>query len=310
MLPTWNHPPRARYSLDWTSVRSVRRSATCKECGTVFALGNRKRGKTCSRECHVQGMRRGGDANKPKPQSKCARCLYAVGFGSIRISRILGISQPHKRLARNGIKIDHKTSCRVAARLGLNTASKRVPEAIKEARKRLADDLRLLSEVIGDIRRELKAKEKNKPEAIEAARGRAREYYKKNRNRILETAAARTRQRPGLRLAKAARCRVWNLIKRTGKAKTKRTFDLIGCSHQFLMSWLQSKFTDGMTWDNYGEWEVDHIVPCASFDLSREDHQRACFHYTNMQPLWKRENRIKHDRKPSQHQPELVLALA
>lgn len=45
-----------------------------------------------------------------------------------------------------------------------------------------------------------------------------------------------------------------------------------------------------MTWQNYGQWHVDHIRPCASFDLSKPEEQRACFHYANLQPLWGEEN--------------------
>jgi hypothetical protein len=48
-----------------------------------------------------------------------------------------------------------------------------------------------------------------------------------------------------------------------------------------------------MSWSNYGKWHVDHIKSCASFDLSKEDEQRKCFHYTNLQPLWAEENLSK-----------------
>lgn len=52
-------------------------------------------------------------------------------------------------------------------------------------------------------------------------------------------------------------------------------------------------FTNGMTWDNYGQWHVDHIRPCALYDLTKEDQQMACFHYTNLQPLWAKDNMSK-----------------
>jgi predicted nucleic acid-binding Zn ribbon protein len=74
-----------------------------------------------------------------------------------------------------------------------------------------------------------------------------------------------------------------------------KSSDLVGCSWQFLADYLEARFKPGMTWDNHGEWEIDHIRPCASFDLVNRDDQRLCFHYTNLQPLWKHENRRKSD---------------
>jgi hypothetical protein len=52
-----------------------------------------------------------------------------------------------------------------------------------------------------------------------------------------------------------------------------------------------------MSWDNYGinGWEIDHIIPCAIFDLTDYDMQRLCFCYLNLQPLWNTENWQKHD---------------
>ncbi len=56
------------------------------------------------------------------------------------------------------------------------------------------------------------------------------------------------------------------------------------------MGWLAAKFTNGMAWDDYGDWHIDHILPCISFDLSDENQQKICFHYTNLQPLWATDN--------------------
>jgi len=84
------------------------------------------------------------------------------------------------------------------------------------------------------------------------------------------------------------RSRINKSLKRN--SKSRHTLDLIGCSINFLKKHLQSKFKSGMSWSNYGKWHVDHIRPCASFDLSKELEQRKCFHYTNLQPLWALEN--------------------
>jgi len=77
--------------------------------------------------------------------------------------------------------------------------------------------------------------------------------------------------------------------------KCDNTKKLVGCSIEFLKNYLEKQFNNSMTWDNYGRkgWHIDHIKPCASFDLSQVDDQRKCFHYTNLQPLWWLDNCIK-----------------
>lgn len=52
-------------------------------------------------------------------------------------------------------------------------------------------------------------------------------------------------------------------------------------------------FKDDMSFDNYGEWELDHIIPISSFNLHNNDELFKCFNYKNVQPLWKTENRKK-----------------
>ena len=68
---------------------------------------------------------------------------------------------------------------------------------------------------------------------------------------------------------------------------------LIGCSIEQLKNHLECKFQKGMSWKNQGKWHIDHIKPCASFDLSKLEEQKKCFHYTNLQPLWAVDNLTK-----------------
>lgn len=90
------------------------------------------------------------------------------------------------------------------------------------------------------------------------------------------------------------RKRIWKVLK--GNNKSSQTIKLIGCSFNFLKRHLELQFKNGMTWSNYGKWHIDHIKPCASFDLSKIEEQTKCFNWKNLQPLWARENIIKKDK--------------
>jgi len=91
------------------------------------------------------------------------------------------------------------------------------------------------------------------------------------------------------RLANALRSRVRGAFK-SGGEKAEKTMELLGCSVQHVKDHLESQFTEGMTWENQGEWHIDHIRPCASFDLTDPEEQKKCFHWTNLQPLWAQDN--------------------
>jgi len=79
-------------------------------------------------------------------------------------------------------------------------------------------------------------------------------------------------------------------------SKTTSVLKLIGCSVEQLIIHLEAQFQEGMSWDNYGDWHIDHIRPCNSFDLEDPREQEACFHFTNLQPLWGRDNILKGDK--------------
>ena len=82
-------------------------------------------------------------------------------------------------------------------------------------------------------------------------------------------------------------------MKKQNINKKIKHIELIGCDYDNLKDHLTSLFKTYMTFDNYGEWELDHIQPISSFNLNIEAEFKACFHYTNIQPLWKSENRKK-----------------
>jgi hypothetical protein len=90
-------------------------------------------------------------------------------------------------------------------------------------------------------------------------------------------------------LAYMLRNRVLRELK--GKTRAGSAIKLLGCPLDLFKLHLQSKFRDGMAWNNHGKlWHIDHIKPCAAFDLSKHEQQQECFHYSNMQPLLAIEN--------------------
>lgn len=79
-----------------------------------------------------------------------------------------------------------------------------------------------------------------------------------------------------------------------GQRKSPSVARLLGCSIEEFRQYIESKFKLGMTWDNYGiKWELDHIKSCSKYLLTCKFHQKACYHYSNLQPLFKDENRKK-----------------
>ena len=98
------------------------------------------------------------------------------------------------------------------------------------------------------------------------------------------------------KLSKGLRTRLWSAIK--DNQKTGSAVKDLGCSIDELKSYLEFKFLPDMSWYNYGQygWHIDHIKPLSSFDLTdRKQLLEAC-HYTNLQPLWAKDNLSKSDK--------------
>ena len=106
------------------------------------------------------------------------------------------------------------------------------------------------------------------------------------------------------RLICRMRSRMRNAL--NGTLKHSPTLELLGCTVEHFRFHLEQQFTEGMTWDNYGEWHMDHIQPCASFDQTDPEQQKICWHYTNYQPLWAEDNLRKSDTIINEHQTKLL----
>jgi len=113
-----------------------------------------------------------------------------------------------------------------------------------------------------------------------------REWYRNYKQK-------REQKDPCFKIANKLRTRMWYALKNNKKCKFS---DLIGCTISELKTYLESKFQPGMSWDNYGEWHIDHIKPLSRFDLTKKEEQIKACHYTNLQPLWAEDNLSKGDK--------------
>lgn len=118
-------------------------------------------------------------------------------------------------------------------------------------------------------------------------------YWKENKDKLAKYQINKYYSNIKFRILVSSRNRIGKYLK--GISKSEHTKELLGCSLEELKTHLENKFKNGMSWNNYGKngWEIDHIIPCCSFDLTDLEQRKKCFHYTNLQPLWAIENRIK-----------------
>jgi hypothetical protein len=125
-----------------------------------------------------------------------------------------------------------------------------------------------------------------KPEVIERRQRVSKEYIKINREEINKYQVERRNSDPAKKIENTIRSRVWRELKdKTGKEK--HIIEYAGCSSKELKDYLEKLFLPTMSWGNYASlWEIDHIKPCSSFDLTIKEQQDECFHYANLQPLF------------------------
>jgi len=145
-------------------------------------------------------------------------------------------------------------------------------------------------------------KYRSNPEARARTIAYANEYRRRPsvQERRRELMASRYKNDPSHRVERNVRRSVLHGVRMSGKPKSGKTTSIIGCSFAALRDHLESQFTEGMSWENYGlhGWHIDHIIPVSSFNLADESQMRQCFHWSNMQPLWSKDNRRKLDRMP------------
>jgi hypothetical protein len=95
------------------------------------------------------------------------------------------------------------------------------------------------------------------------------------------------------------KCRLVRILGASGKKKSKASVThFLGTSRNGFVEHIESLMLPGMTWQNrsHGVWHIDHIIPCSAFDHTNPRQVRDCWHYTNLRPLWGRDNLTKYNK--------------
>ena len=181
-----------------------------------------------------------------------------------------------------------------------------------------------LKELLEDTARESGLKIKGKIVELKTPEQREAEKefqdWKKRKSEVIIKTSQTELDKEFLKLVLNGKIHSLLCISKTGYGKTYTTINFLkdvekefsyksgsavrdlGCSVKCLKEHLESLFYKHpgsglkMSWDNYGEWHIDHIKPCSKFDLTIDSEQRECFHYTNLQPLWAEDNLRKSDK--------------
>lgn len=271
------------------SYRKVsKREADCERCGTNFVITKGSVGRYCSHECMNQHK-----LDSRPDWFECSKCLASIGLGHTVVSRLLGTSKSrlHRAWSKEGIKAN-LPECgewrRYASKFGVFKGLRAFTECwwgsyatawMSEYNPKFPDWSSIASQ--------------------EIAKKRGRAYQS-----IMHATSGKGSR---FRLKKICRSRIYNAIKRSNEGVKPRlryrTEKMIACTVEQLRTHLEAKFKRGMNWDNHGDgWHIDHIIPCASFDLSEDNQLLQCMHYTNMQPMWAEQNLRKSDNieKPEQ----------
>lgn len=253
---------------------------------------------------------RGSDIDEDTKRSVCE--LASSCRASRAVSNVLGYEKLRKKNSLSSQKKDRFASRLSGLRLGvfqtmnLGARSKNFAKLIRNVCRKLPldrcdlktsdiEDLIKLSEKcrckervlifldLAPIRVQKPPKQKREKLTKEQRRENRRarnKVWSKHRRQIDQT----------FRISCSLRARLRKALR--GNRKSNRTLVLLGCSLSEFCKHLEAQWQPGMSWENYSSsgWHIDHIRPCASFDLSDPAEQKACFRYTNLQPLWAKDN--------------------
>lgn len=295
---------------------AVRIEKTCKFCGKAFAAttntGDAK--KYCSRECsraaNYEGLRSKRAAERDeklsrldsqRKQNQEAHPDVFEEFKDLPGSHEEALAQGSK-LYFTGLfcKKGHLAPRYTKGRLCLG-CNQHWGEVWNEQLK--ADPVRYAAHRTRSDARKKHLRETD-PEWREARNAYSRQYQQENLDYFRDYYRDKRLSDPQFNIRDRIQARINEVLRREGAQRSRTLEEYCGCTGEELMAHLETQFTDGMSWDNRREWNVDHIRPCASFDLTEDEQARLCFNWRNLAPLYAKENFSKSDSYEHHHEVE------
>lgn len=178
----------------------------------------------------------------------------------------------------------NKSQCKICINRRNKEYRDKMGEKWKESRKKYyqknLEKLRLEKRTYHELNKDKKTEYDKKYRELN------KESIKKNKRKW----ELKNKNNPILKIKRNLRRRIHHALIKGYKSAS--TFELIGCTVNEFKIYIESKFQNDMSWENYGTkgWHIDHIIPCSSFDLTDPEQQKLCFHYSNQQPLWAKDN--------------------
>lgn len=281
----------------------------CYNCGAPVTDDHTNRKRPECRACEIPREQAKKERKKKSDQERRAKNRESIlkkeaEYREQNREKIKAQAKKH----REGISEERKEELKEYARKhreeNLERVKKVASEYYQKNKERIAKKHAEWFAAHPEYQKEKNRRDHADPVKREKRRGQARIRCKLNGDVIYkrkwEQKKARFRKDVGFKISNNLRVAFSNAI-RLGY-KRESVLKLLGCSVPEFKAYIESKFTPGMTWENWGQgadkWNMDHIIPTSSFDMKKEEDQQKCWHYSNFQPLWQKDNIAKSDILP------------
>lgn len=190
---------------------------------------------------------------------------------------------------------NHQKKCRVCCAKNKKDRWDKNPEQFRDYQRKYRienrDDYNLYMKTYKEKNSE-KIKEINKKCYVNGGAEKKKVYDKKRLSHTRERDRKRYKEDLQYRLKKIIRSRIRKFVSERNESSS----NILDCTLEFYLKYLEIQFDNNMSWENYGTyWNIDHIIPCATFDFTCDEQVKICFHWTNTKPMIKSLNESKQD---------------